>query len=89
MRETYCQVVARLLEQNPPLRHTTARAIRAQCVAHLHSLWSHSLVSYFIFSLLYTFLHSSKKKKKIPCGHWNVRTFYMGHTGNFVSVRLT
>ena len=28
MRETYCQVVARLLEQNPPLRQTTACAIR-------------------------------------------------------------
>ena len=35
MRETYCKVVARLLEQNLPLTQTTARAIRAQCVAHV------------------------------------------------------
>ena len=38
MRETYCQVVARLLEQNPPLRQTTARAIHAQCVARVRTI---------------------------------------------------
>ena len=38
MRETYCQVVARLFEQNPPLRQTTARTIRAQCVARVRTI---------------------------------------------------
>ena len=37
MRETYCQVVARLLKQNP-LGQTTARAIRAQCVARVSTI---------------------------------------------------
>ena len=22
----------------------------------------------------------------IPCGRWDIHTFYMGHTGNFISV---
>ena len=38
MRETYCQVVARLLEQNPPLRQIKARAICAQCVARVRTI---------------------------------------------------
>ena len=38
MRETYCQVVARLLEQNPPQRQTMARAIRAQFVARVRTI---------------------------------------------------
>ena len=38
MCETYCQVVARLFEQNPPLKQTTARAIRAQYVARVRTI---------------------------------------------------
>ena len=38
MHETYFQVEARLLEQNPPLRQTTARAIRVQCVARVRTI---------------------------------------------------